>query len=266
MKFKHGILLGVLLTVVVVSAFNVGQAYATTGCFTDSIGSWAESAICWMKDNGITSGVTPTTYSPEGLVTRSQMAVFLQKSVEIPPSKGDITINQGLSALQPGGNFASTAYVRYFADVTVLRSTSATTNYYLLSATIPTMLYGRTLTLRGVVVCYNATMGAGLTNVSLNHDNSLGATINSVTDLTLRTDNNCRSYMFTTPSLLNISDHIALSVAGNFASSASQLYLRSVDFVLGPTTNIPAGPIPAQEPLQDSGLLPDPATTSGADQ
>ncbi|MBL8062646.1 MAG: S-layer homology domain-containing protein [Anaerolineales bacterium] len=62
-----------------VFGISVGQAYASTGCFTDTNGHWAETFICWMKDNGITSGTGGGAYSPNNNVTRAEMAVFMQK-------------------------------------------------------------------------------------------------------------------------------------------------------------------------------------------
>ena len=41
----------------------------------------AQKAINQMKQLGITSGVTPTTYDPSGTVTRAQMASFLARSL-----------------------------------------------------------------------------------------------------------------------------------------------------------------------------------------
>ena len=104
---------------VLLVVFSAGQAYASTGCFTDTNGHWAEAAICWMKDNGITTGIGGGLYGPENNVTRAQMAVFMKAQAEIPPSTGDIYVTQALSALQPNGNFTSTARVAYYDDFTV---------------------------------------------------------------------------------------------------------------------------------------------------
>jgi len=267
MKSKSVFFVSVLLGVLLVSAFSVGQVYATTGCFTDSVGSWAESAICWMKDNGITTGVTPTTYQPEGLVTRSQMAVFMQRLANIPPSTGSIYINQGLSAIQPGGNFASTAYVRYFSNVTELNSTAAGSNYYMLSATIPTDLYGRATYLNGVLVCYDATHSATLAQVQLEHEDYLGAILGVATDNTSRTDFACRVYYFSSATQLFATDHVVLNLLANYSSSGSSLYIRSVAFILSPSTVAGTfGPIQVQGSVVDPAVLPDPATTNGSGQ
>jgi len=49
--------------------------------FTDT-GNLAQStrqAIGWLAATGITTGVTPTTFDPDGTVTRWQMALFLER-------------------------------------------------------------------------------------------------------------------------------------------------------------------------------------------
>ncbi len=45
------IVLGGLIGFVVVPKVS-----AATGCFPDTDGHWAETFICWLKDNGITGG------------------------------------------------------------------------------------------------------------------------------------------------------------------------------------------------------------------
>jgi len=56
----------------------VPKVSAATGCFPDTNGHGAEEFICWLSDNGITSGYPDGTYRPENGVTRAEMAVFLQ--------------------------------------------------------------------------------------------------------------------------------------------------------------------------------------------
>lgn len=269
MKQKNSFLLGVLFSGLFAVVFSVGRASATTGCFTDSIGSWAESAICWMKDNGITNGTTPTTYSPEANVTRAEMAVFMQRSVEIPPSTGDIYINQALTALQPNGNFISTARVSNYDDYTLLNSTTAGVNYFLLSVTAPSSLYGRGMFLKGVQVCYDASpfRGATLTSVDLKHFAfSAGASVllRQAADSTARTDAVCRSYLISSPAQIQGSDHISLNLSASFPSSFDSVYVSSISAILTPS-NLVGGlsPIPGQESVPDPALHSDPATSAG---
>ena len=46
--------------------------------FTDVMpGTWYYNAVAWGYDKDIVSGMTPTTFAPDGLITREQMAVLL---------------------------------------------------------------------------------------------------------------------------------------------------------------------------------------------
>lgn len=74
---------GTLIGMLVMTAFFAGRAsaspLATTGCFPDTNGHWAEIFICWMKDNGVSSGFPDGTYKPENGVTRAEMSVMLNR-------------------------------------------------------------------------------------------------------------------------------------------------------------------------------------------
>jgi hypothetical protein len=59
--------LGVVLAILVFSTFWAGNVYAATGCFLDTNGHWAETFICWMKDNGITGGTGGGTTAPTAM-------------------------------------------------------------------------------------------------------------------------------------------------------------------------------------------------------
>ena len=48
--------------------------------FTDiPSGKWYTSAVLWAYQNGVTTGTSATTFSPDTLVTREQVAVFLYR-------------------------------------------------------------------------------------------------------------------------------------------------------------------------------------------
>jgi hypothetical protein len=270
MKFKHGMVIGALSVLALLVVFSAGQAYAAAGCFTDTNGHWAEVAICWMKENGITTGIGGGLYGPENNVTRAQMAVFMKAQAEIPPSTGDIYVTQPLSALQPNGNFASTARVSYYDDYVVLGATTSGANYYLLSATVPSSLYGRALVLKGVQICYDATpfRGGTLTLVSFKHFASSGGAsvlLREASDSASRTDAACRSYLITSPLSLVASDHISLNLSASIPSSFDFVYISSVSVILSPsTTTGTLSPTSEREPIQDPSLLPDPASSTGA--
>ncbi|MEM8706038.1 MAG: S-layer homology domain-containing protein [Actinomycetota bacterium] len=45
--------------------------------FTDVVRGYQQDAVSWMAENGITTGTSPTTFSPDGTMTRAEAATFL---------------------------------------------------------------------------------------------------------------------------------------------------------------------------------------------
>lgn len=52
-----------------------------TSPFVDVTRDYQREAIAWMAETGITTGTSPTTFDPDGLVTRAQAATFLHRYV-----------------------------------------------------------------------------------------------------------------------------------------------------------------------------------------
>jgi hypothetical protein len=71
--------------------------------FTDVVRPWQQDPVSWMSDNGLTTGTTPTTFSPEQVVTRGQYATFLYRLAG-EPDPG------------PAHGFTDVADGRYFTD------------------------------------------------------------------------------------------------------------------------------------------------------
>jgi hypothetical protein len=67
-----------VVAVFLVAAFLAGKAFATVNCFTDTVGNWAETEICWLKDHGVASGYGGGLYGPNDHITRAEMAVMLK--------------------------------------------------------------------------------------------------------------------------------------------------------------------------------------------
>jgi hypothetical protein len=61
----------------------------STDFFTDDEGSVHEANINRIAAAGITAGCGPTTYCPNGLVTRAQMATFLTRAFGLPSTSTD---------------------------------------------------------------------------------------------------------------------------------------------------------------------------------
>ncbi len=57
--------------------------------FDDIAGSKFLDDILWLLDEGITVGCGPRLFCPDGLVTRSQMATFLVRALDLPPTSVD---------------------------------------------------------------------------------------------------------------------------------------------------------------------------------
>lgn len=47
--------------------------------FTDVSRAYQQAAVSWMAETGITTGTTPTTFSPEGTMTRAEAATFFHR-------------------------------------------------------------------------------------------------------------------------------------------------------------------------------------------
>ena len=62
--------------------------------FTDiPVGSWYEDAVAWAVDKGITSGVSATTFDPNGICTRAQIVTFLWRAAGSPTPKSMNTLS-----------------------------------------------------------------------------------------------------------------------------------------------------------------------------
>ena len=54
--------------------------------FVDVSKSYQQQAVSWMAQTGITTGTTPTTFEPDGHLTRAQAATFLHRYIGAPPA------------------------------------------------------------------------------------------------------------------------------------------------------------------------------------
>lgn len=75
-----GVIVSVVLALLIIVVTN---AAASTGCFPDTNGHWAETFICWLYDNGIVSGYGDGTYRPNNATTRAEMSVYIQRVHEL---------------------------------------------------------------------------------------------------------------------------------------------------------------------------------------
>ena len=68
-------------------ALDLGPA--SRDWFTDDEGSTHEANINRLRTAAITAGCSTTRYCPSGLVTRGQMATFLVRAFDLPPTSTD---------------------------------------------------------------------------------------------------------------------------------------------------------------------------------
>ncbi|MFZ5882072.1 MAG: S-layer homology domain-containing protein [Chloroflexota bacterium] len=257
MNRKYYVLVPVLALVLILSAFAVGQASATTGCFNDTNGHWAETFICWMNDNHITGGYADGGYHPNSNVTRAEMAVFMQAL----RTTGDTYINAGPSNWVPNGT--GSHYVTHYTNTAHLRSPGAGSYFFQMTPSIPSSMLNAKMYLEGAKVCFDATHGATINQIVLVHFSSFGDEYQNVTNTNSYTTESCVTLNFATPMSLWGGEWASVAVYVTFPSASDFVRMYGVTLIVSPSANPPTlGP--------ESGLRPDveiPTTTSpGADQ
>jgi len=238
---KQRILLGAAVLVFALTAFYTGNAYASTGCFSDTNGHWAETFICWMKDNGITTGYVDGTYRPNNTVNRAVMAAFLKTTSDL--QTGLILVSSSPGDWKPFSSADNLTY-SYFSSSTYVTKTAAGSNFLSLHPSLPTVLFGRSLELVGVEFCYTAQPNAYLSYVEINKvDGSDGTGSREMlfSDSTDRADSACRYYVLGSPEVLTANDAINFFIQGVWVTSTN-LNLGRTTFVLRTTETVAAPP------------------------
>lgn len=99
-------------------------------------GAWFDAPVSWMKENGITTGTSPTTYSPGMSVTRGQLATFLYRLA----GKPSVESSEQFDDVPPG---------QYFTDAVAWMVTFGITN-----GTGPTTFSPHELVTRGQIAAF----------------------------------------------------------------------------------------------------------------
>jgi len=235
-----------VIAVLIVVAFSAGRAFATTGCFTDTNGHWAETYICWLKDNLISTGYSDGTYHPESGITRAEMAVMLKRQAEVPPSAGLIMITPGNGEWLKRSSGDNLTFENLGYQTNIVKATVGSA-WITLQPTIPTALYGRRLQLVGVDFCYQASANATLLSLDLDTFNTTlgtaGAYTSRVGDGTDRTDSACRYYPLAVPYTLTKYDGVVFYALVQWNVAAAPFIVTRTTFVLQATdqlvTNFP---------------------------
>lgn len=95
-----------------------GAAHGFSDVVTDS---FYDDAVAWMKAQGITTGTTASTFSPDGTVTRAQAAAFLWRFAGSPSSSASFDFVD-----VPDGAYYTEA-VRWMVEWDITTGTTATT-------------------------------------------------------------------------------------------------------------------------------------------
>ncbi|MBK8618905.1 MAG: S-layer homology domain-containing protein [Anaerolineales bacterium] len=235
MKQKSLILISVLAVMLAVTAFVVGKASASTGCFNDTNGHWAETFICWLKDNSISSGYADGGYHPDSYITRAEMAVMLKNQAEVSPSTGVFYTNAGPSQWQ-SHTFSPNGNIELFTIRARLGSSLAgiQDEYFVLNPTLPATTYGRQMYLDGVKICYDANNTSGkLSYVELGHysGGSTPALYNNLIDATIRSDAGCRTYSLANTGSIYGSDIIFLYIGIDTTGTSDYVEIFNVSFI-----------------------------------
>jgi len=233
-----------VVAVFLVAAFLAGKTFASVGCFSDTNGHWAETYICWLKDNGISSGYGDGTYHPESNITRAEMAVMLKAQAQVPPSAGLILVTPGFGGwlkFHPADDISFDNY----SNATIVVKTTPGEPYLSIQPSIPTVLYGRSLQLVGVEFCYDGAVGTYLSYVEINTFTSTAGELGSnhrYSDITDRTDAACRYYVLPAPVTLTAEDGVNFFIAVHWNAGGTGFSLSRTTFVLQPTGTIAALP------------------------
>ena len=76
------------LTRVEVAAFLwrlASRPDAAAHSFVDVLSGWQQGPVSWMASTSITTGTSPTMFSPDGTLTRAQLITFLYRYNDSPP-------------------------------------------------------------------------------------------------------------------------------------------------------------------------------------
>lgn len=258
-------LVGILTSALVLAGFLAGRVSAApaaaTGCFPDTNGHWAETFICWLKDNSISSGYGDGTYKPENGVTRAEMSIFLQKIfnladasaqskantaesnakvyadslVNTPPENGYLTVRTGIFEWQPAyGPALPTVRLSPYGSVE-LSGSLAGTYTFMVSPTFPAQQYSYYTRFSTLEFCYQGTAGATLTRVKLEtfEDNNYSPTT-LLNTTALSGYGNCPYLFLPTPANITARNYLLLSVEVNLADPSDYLSVSTVNFYFFP--------------------------------
>ena len=79
-----------------------GEPSAPPHNFSDIVAGWQQDSVSWMAHTGITTGTSPTTFAPEGTLTRAELVTFLYRYQGKPDATEDPADSDQASDTEPG--------------------------------------------------------------------------------------------------------------------------------------------------------------------
>jgi hypothetical protein len=185
------------------------------------------------------------------------MAIFMQAL----RTTGDTYVNAGPSNWVPNGT--GSHYVVHYTNTTHLKSPGAGSYYFHMMPSVPSSMLNAKMYLEGAKVCFDATHGATIDQITLDHFSSIGVVYQTVTNTNSYTTVTCVTLNFATPMSLWGGEWASVAIHVNFPSMSDYVRIYGVTLIVSPSAYPPTlGP--------ESGLRPDveiPTTTSpGTDQ
>jgi len=122
----------VLVAVLSGSVMPGGATMAVVPPFTDVAGHPFEEHIEWLRQADITTGCGGGRFCPDALVTRGEMASFLSRALELPPTSNDAfgdddgtTHENAINRLAASGIASGCTATRYCPSAVVIRGQMA---------------------------------------------------------------------------------------------------------------------------------------------
>jgi hypothetical protein len=142
-------------------------------------------------------------------------------------NSGLTLINASFGDWNIGGGSAADFTAQYFSNVTFLQSASAHASQFAnVSVDVPSSLYGKSMSVVGAEVCYDATnvnvqLDALFLNVYTNSTGPQGPNAAQFTDDTNRDDETCRVYNLATPLTLNGDNVVNVVLRLNYTAAGT---------------------------------------------
>jgi hypothetical protein len=108
--------LALVFSLAVLVGAPAGAVLAVVPPFSDIAGHRFASDIDWLRREGLTNGCGGGRYCPDGLVTRAQMASFLDRALDLPATGGDAFRDDEGSSHEAAINRVAAAGITFGCD------------------------------------------------------------------------------------------------------------------------------------------------------